>query len=321
MIQISTDLFKAKKILEKECLVAIPTETVYGLAGNIYSDKAIKNIFKTKNRPYHNPLIVHIHSLEILPKIVKEVPEKAKKLAEVFWPGSLTLVLKKSDSVPSIISAGKETVAVRIPNHPLTLELLKNLDFPLAAPSANPFGSISPTTSEHVVHYFKDQLEMVLEGGACSNGIESTIIGFENDEVILYRLGSISKEEIESVIGPIKIINKNDSSPNAPGMLSKHYAPKTKIILSDNINEDVNKYTGKKIGLLLFNEFTPLAVNNKLIIEKLSTIGDLKEASANLYAAMHRLDNKSLDLIIAEKFPDLELGKSINDRLERATKE
>jgi L-threonylcarbamoyladenylate synthase len=318
MIQISTDLFKAKKILEKECLVAIPTETVYGLAGNIYSDKAIKNIFKTKNRPYHNPLIVHIHSLEILPKIVKEIPEKAKKLAEVFWPGSLTLVLKKSDSVPSIISAGKETVAVRIPNHPLTLELLKNLDFPLAAPSANPFGSISPTTSEHVVHYFKDQLEMVLEGGACSNGIESTIVGFENEEVIIYRLGSISVEEIESVVGPIKIKNKNNKSPNAPGMLSKHYAPKTKTILTENIKAEIINYPDSKIGVLLFND---LYINEKNIEKEiLSNNWNLKEASANLYAALHRLDEKGLDIIIAEKFPENDLGKSINDRLERATK-
>lgn len=318
MIKISTDIFEAKKILEKEDLVVIPTETVYGLAGNIYSIKAIDSIFKTKNRPSNNPLIVHIDSYEKLADLVEEIPEKAKKLAEVFWPGSLTLVLKKKKSVPYTITAGKETVAVRVPNHQLTLELLKNLDFPLAAPSANPFGSISPTTAQHVVDYFKDTLEMVLDGGDCVNGIESTIIGFENENPILYRLGSLSVEEIESIIGPIKIMNENNSSPLAPGMLSRHYAPKTKTIVSENIKEELKKHKNLKIGLLLFNDDIDSCEN--IVKEILTDKKDLKEAAANLYAAMHRLDRKNLDLIIAEKFPNNSLGKSINDRLNRATK-
>lgn len=318
MIKISTDILQAKKILKKEGLVAIPTETVYGLAGNIYSIKAIDSIFKTKNRPSNNPLIVHIDSYEKLADLVEEIPEKAKKLAEIFWPGSLTLVLKKKKSVPYTITAGKETVAVRIPNHPLTLELLKQLDFPLAAPSANPFGSISPTTAQHVVEYFKDTLGMVLEGGNCENGIESTIIGFENENPILYRLGSLSIEEIESIIGPIKIMNENNSSPMAPGMLSRHYAPKTKIIVSENIKEELKKHPNLKIGLLLFKE--DIDSNENIVKELLTNNKDLKEAAANLYAAMHRLDRKNLDLIIAEKFPNNSLGKSINDRLKRATK-
>lgn len=318
MIKISTDIFEAKKILEKEDLVVIPTETVYGLAGNIYSIKAIDSIFKTKNRPTNNPLIVHIDSYEKIADLVEEIPEKAKKLAEVFWPGSLTLVLKKKKSVPYTITAGKETVAVRIPNHQLTLELLKKLDFPLAAPSANPFGSISPTSAQHVVDYFKDTLEMVLDGGDCVNGIESTIIGFENENPILYRLGSLSVEEIESIIGPIKIMNENNSSPMAPGMLSRHYAPKTKTIVSENIKEELKKHKNLKIGLLLFKDDIDSCEN--IVKEILTNKKDLKEAATNLYAAMHRLDRKNLDLIIAEKFPNNSLGKSINDRLNRATK-
>jgi L-threonylcarbamoyladenylate synthase len=318
MIQISKDIVKAKEILENENLVAIPTETVYGLAGNIYSEKAINKIFKTKNRPFNNPLIVHIHSKELLENIAQEIPEKAKKLAEAFWPGSLTLVLKKKETIPYSITAGKETVAVRVPNHPLTLELLKQLDFPLAAPSANPFGSISPTTSQHVADYFTDTLEMVLDGGNCENGIESTIVGFENEKAILYRLGSISVEDIESIIGPIQIVNKNDSSPNAPGMLSRHYAPKTKTILSENIEDEIKNYPTSKIGVLSFKD---LNINDENIEKEILSIkGSLKEATSNLYAAMHRLDKKGLDLIIAEKFPENDLGKSINDRLERATK-
>lgn len=318
MIKISTDLLLAKNILEKEGLVAIPTETVYGLAGNIYSHKAIDNIFKTKNRPSNNPLIIHIDSYEKLADLVEEIPEKAKKLAEVFWPGSLTLVLKKKKSVPYTITAGKETVAVRVPNHQLTLDLLKQFEFPLAAPSANPFGSISPTSAQHVVDYFKDTLEMVLDGGNCKNGIESTIIGFENEVPILYRLGSISVEEIESVVGPLKILNKNNDSPIAPGMLSRHYATKTKTIISENIKVELRKYANLKIGLLLFNE--DIKTSENIVKEILTNNKDLKEAAANLYAAMHRLDQKNLDLIIAEKFPNISLGKSINDRLKRATK-
>ena len=318
MIHITTDLLKAKEILEKDELVAIPTETVYGLAGNIYSEKAIQKIFETKKRPLFNPLIVHIASINKLEEIVSEIPEKAKQLADAFWPGSLTLVLRKKAHIPDSVTAGKNTVAVRVPNHELTLQLLELIDFPLVAPSANPFGSISPTTAEHVANYFPDDLEMVLEGGSCKNGIESTIIGFENDQAVLYRLGSISVEEIEAIIGPIQVKNKKENEPNAPGMFSRHYAPKTTTIQANNVELELQKHPNKKIGLLVFQN----AVSNThhVATEVLSKKGDLKEATANLYAAMHRLDKQNLDLIIAEKFPDTELGKSINDRLERATK-
>ena len=318
MIKISTKIKDAKQILKQDELVAIPTETVYGLAGNIYSETAIKKIFETKNRPSFNPLIVHIDSIDRLNNIVAEIPKKAVMLAEAFWPGSLTLVLKKKNTIPDSITAGKNTVAVRIPNHPLTLDLLKSLDFPLAAPSANPFGSISPTTAAHVADYFPDKIEMVLDGGPCANGIESTIVGFEGEEPILYRLGAISKEEIEAVIGTVKTANKNDKTPEAPGMLSRHYAPKTKTVLSTDISESINEYEGLKVGVISFTDETSL--ENISAIEILSHKGDLKEAATNLYAAMHRLDKLNLDIIIAQNFPDSDLGRSINDRLIRATK-
>jgi L-threonylcarbamoyladenylate synthase len=318
MIEISTDLIKAKKILENNDLVSIPTETVYGLAGNIYSETAIKKIFDTKKRPLFNPLIVHIHDQAALDTIAIEIPEKATKLAAYFWPGSLTLVLKKNVMIPDIITAGKDTVAVRVPNHPLTLALLKSLPFPLAAPSANPFGSISPTTAQHVADYFRDDISLVLDGGKCQNGIESTIIGFEENKAVLYRLGSISIEEIEAVIGKIEIKNNNETSPSAPGMLSRHYAPKTKTILVNDVANEIQKYEGQRIGLLLFQPNKILFPNT--VTEILSETANMKEAMSNLYAAMHRLDKENLDLIIAEKFPNNNLGKSINDRLVRATK-
>jgi L-threonylcarbamoyladenylate synthase len=315
---ISKDISKAIALLTAEELVAIPTETVYGLAGNIYSEKAIKAIFETKKRPFFNPLIVHIPSVEYLSNIVEHVPEKAKLLAEAFWPGPITLVLKKKATIPDLITAGKDTVAVRVPNHPMALELLKQLPFPLAAPSANPFSSISPTSAAHVEDYFKDKIKMVFDGGTCKSGIESTIIGFENDEPIIYRLGSTSIEAIEAVVGKVELKNKKDVAPDAPGMLARHYAPKTKTILTDNIVDKVKHYAHKKIGLLVFNsEFESEAISIRIVLSK---TGDLSEAASKLYEALHQLDKDDLDIIIAEKFPDYGLGKSINDRLTRATK-
>ena len=313
---ISKDIQKAVQLLTENQLVAIPTETVYGLAGNIFSEKAIKSIFSTKKRPFFNPLIVHIPSIDSLSDLVTHVPEKAKLLAAAFWPGSLTLVLKKSNKIPDLITAGKDTVAVRVPNHPITLALLKKLPFPLAAPSANPFGSISPTKPAHVENYFRNSIKMVLDGGSCANGIESTIIGFENEEPVIYRLGALPLEEIEAVVGAISIKNKKEEKPDAPGMLARHYAPKTSTFLVDDVAAEIEKNTGKKMGVLVFKS----SLNNENITEIiLSKNGSLQEAASRLYSAMHDLDSKNLDLIIAERFSEFGLGKSINDRLQRAT--
>lgn len=318
MTIVSDDIKKAVEVLNDEDLVAIPTETVYGLAGNIFSKKAIKKIFELKQRPLFNPLIVHTYSIGQLDKFVSHMPDKAKKLAEAFWPGSLTLILKKKSSIPDLVTAGKDTVGIRIPNHPLTLSLLKELDFPLAAPSANPFGCISPTSPLHVKNYFHGKLSMVLDGGNCQNGIESTIIGFEDEEPVLYRLGSISIEEITAIVGLIEVKNKKEVAPDAPGMLSRHYAPETSTFLVDDIVPFVAQNVDKKIGVLRFDKGLDGA--NIEATEILSDKGDLKEAASNLYAALHKLDKLDLDIIVAEKFPDYGLGKSINDRLERATK-
>lgn len=313
---ISKDIQKAITLLTNDELVAIPTETVYGLAGNIFSKKAIHKIFATKKRPFFNPLIVHVASVNALKDIVAEIPEKAKLLAEAFWPGSMTLVLKKSSKIPDLITASKDTVAVRVPNHAVTLELLEKLPFPLAAPSANPFGSISPTKPLHVENYFKEHIKMVLDGGNCKNGIESTIIGFENGNPIIYRLGALAIEDIEAVVGKISIKNKEENSPDAPGMLARHYAPTTKTILVTDVAAEVEKNKGKKIGVLVFKD----SISNDAVTEiVLSNKGLLEEAAANLYDAMHALDHQNLEVIIAEKLPNYGLGKSMNDRLQRAT--
>jgi L-threonylcarbamoyladenylate synthase len=315
---ITTDIKKAKKALKKNKLVAIPTETVYGLAGNAYDESALVEIFKLKNRPFYNPLIIHIKSASSITDVAIDIPESAMILAEKFWPGPLTLVLKKQPHISDLITAGKDTVAVRVPNHPVALELLDKLDFPLAAPSANPFGSISPTNADHVFNYFGGKLEVILDGGECEKGLESTIIGFEENQPILYRHGSISSEEIEKVTGKLSTITNSEKTPNAPGMLSRHYAPNTDTYLTNNVVELIKCFKGKRIGILVFKN----QINGKGIIHKeiLSKSGDLNEAAKNLYAAMHRLDENNLDVIIAERLPDVGLGKTMNDKLERATK-
>ena len=313
-----TDINQAQKALQANEIIAIPTETVYGLAGNAYSEEAITKIFTLKNRPLYNPLIVHIKSAEFLNNVACDIPEIALGLATAFWPGPLTLVLKKKAAIPDIVTAGKDTVAVRVPNHPVALNLLEQLDFPLAAPSANPFGSISPTSADHVYGYFKDKLEVILDGGTCDKGIESTIIGFEDNQPIVYRLGSLSIENIESKIGKVLTKTHNETAPVAPGMLSRHYAPSTDTYFTSDVKKVIQSNPHKKIGLLLFqNSLETIPVEHQ---EILSSSGNLNEAANKLYAAMHRLDKLNLDLIIAEAFPDRGLGKTLNDKLQRASK-
>jgi len=315
---ITKDLNVARLALIEDEIIAIPTETVYGLAGNAYSDNAIKKIFALKGRPLYNPLIVHIKSVSFLTSVAMDIPEVAIELAKRFWPGPLTLVLKKQSNISDLVTSGKETVAVRVPNHPLALELLNQLDFPIAAPSANPFGSISPTSARHVADFFKEELNVILDGGECERGVESTIIGFMNNQPVLYRHGSVAIKEIEELVGKVIIATTNDTSPNAPGMLSRHYAPKTDTYLSNNVAELLKTFEGRRIGLLLFKN--RIHGKGDLIQEVLSEKGDLAEATRNLYAALHRLDRAKLDLIIAERFPDEGLGKTLNDRLQRAVR-
>ncbi|TAF46520.1 MAG: threonylcarbamoyl-AMP synthase [Sphingobacteriales bacterium] len=314
---ITPHIHKAIQVLNSQGIVAIPTETVYGLAGNIYSKTAIKNIFETKQRPFYNPLIVHISSLQKLDEVAVNIPEVAYKLANVFWPGPLTLVLDKNKNIPLLVTGGKNTVAVRIPNHPIALALLNQLDYPLAAPSANLFGQLSPTSAAHVLASFKTHCPLVLDGGICQSGVESTIVGFESGKAIIYRLGAIAQEAIEAVIGILETKTLDNAAPQAPGMLSKHYAPRTKLILSNNISDSIGKYSDLKIGLLLFKNYKGYSIAHQ---EVLSANGNLTQAASNLYAALHRLDNCGLDVIIAERMPNDGLGCTINDRLERGTK-
>jgi L-threonylcarbamoyladenylate synthase len=298
-------------------VIGLPTETVYGLAANAFDIEAVLKIFQIKGRPMNNPLILHVPNVESLDLIATDIPEKARRLADAFWPGPLTLLLNKKEQIPAIVTAGHPTVAIRIPNHPVALEVLSKIPFPLAAPSANPFSRVSATTAAQVDKYFRDKIPVVLEGGSSQIGIESTIVGFQGEQVIVYRLGGIAIEQLEKVVGSVFVKNKNDQSPVAPGMLTKHYSPLTRLIVTDNIEAAIQEFQEFKIGLLLFQAKENFDSSYPQI--ELSEKGDLVEASTNLYRSMIELDEKGLDVIIAEKLPETGLGRSINDKLKRAS--
>jgi L-threonylcarbamoyladenylate synthase len=320
-------LLQAKKLLEQGELVAIPTETVYGLAANALNSLAVAKIFQVKNRPTFDPLIVHTHHITEIAKYARIFPPILQKLAEKFWPGPLTLLLPKQAIIPDLVTAGLDTVALRIPNHSLTIKLLQSLDFPLAAPSANPFGYISPTTAEHVRQQLGDKIPLILDGGASQIGIESTIVGFAQGEVVIYRLGGISLEEVVKVVGKVKVNPHSSSNPTAPGMLESHYSPRKPLFINTIKKElflnqgywefpQVGKCIAEEIGVLNFTstlDYLPLE-NQMVLSEKASFI----EAAQHLFAAMRHLDAMKVKLIITELLPEEDLGRAINDRLRRA---
>ncbi|MFN0049488.1 MAG: L-threonylcarbamoyladenylate synthase, partial [Cytophagales bacterium] len=311
MAEISTNIQKAIALLIDNEVIGFPTETVYGLAGNALSESAVLKIFDVKQRPKFDPLILHTSSIQRIEDFVLEIPDVAYQLFERFSPGPITILLPKKSNIPDIVTSGLSQVAIRIPNHPLALNLLQKLPFPLAAPSANPFGYISPTSAQHVDNQLGTKIKLILDGGESGIGVESTIIGFEKKKPVIFRLGGLSIEEIEEVTGKLEV-RESSSSPAAPGMLKSHYAPQKPFLLGD-INELLNKNKGKKIGLLSFRD--QYKFENSYI---LSTSGNFLEASKNLFKYLRILDESNVDIILAELVPDQNLGKAINDRLRRA---
>ena len=306
----SADISKAAKLLQKGGVVAFPTETVYGLGADAFNEQAVARIFEIKNRPRFDPLIVHIASADQLPRVAAQMPLKAKKLAAHFWPGPLTLILPKTPAVPDIVTAGGDTVGVRMPDHLIALALIRASGEPVAAPSANPFGATSPTTAAHVRNQLGKRVDMILDGGPCRVGLESTVIEFPaRGKPRVLRLGGLAVEDIEAVIGQVAVAAHSSSKPKAPGMLERHYAPRTPLVIG-------GKPKGKRIGLIRFSGVASLG--KFAAIEVLSRKGDLREAAANLFAAMRRLDALKLDAIVAEFAPEEGLGRAINDRLRRA---
>lgn len=315
MAPIGSDILHVKKLLEAGSVVAIPTETVYGLAGNAYDETTVLKIFRTKRRPSFDPLIVHASCLQQIQEFVKYFPSKALELAHRFWPGPLTLVLEKKSIIPDMVTAGLPTVGVRVPQHVLTHQLLHQLDFPLAAPSANPFGYISPTTPQHVQDQLGIHIPYILDGGACTVGVESTIIGFDAEQPVLYRLGGVSLETIERTVGPVKVVRQANNHPQAPGMIANHYAPKKPLIVG-KLTTLIDRYATKQVGLLSFQQYYTSIVRDRQVV--LSLTGNLEEAAQKLFTALRTLDTLPVEIILADLVPSIGIGRAINDRLKRA---
>ena len=298
------DTAAAAEILRSGSLVAFPTETVYGLGADARNNMAVANIFAAKSRPHFNPLIVHVANLEAVEKIA-ELSKPAYALAAAFWPGPLTLVLPRhaERGLSDLVTAGLDTVAIRVPAHPLAQKLLNAFNGPVAAPSANPSGKISPTTADHVIEGLSGKIAAVIDGGRCGVGLESTIIGFDNGPVLL-RSGGLPIEVIEAALNT-KIAQNSSNTITAPGQLKSHYAPSAKLRLNAEAPESGETWLG--FG---HHDFNVPNLN-------LSENHDLTEAAANLFAHMRALDKISTKIAVAP-IPLTGLGLAINDRLERA---
>lgn len=314
--RVGSDRIFAKDQLLHGRLVAFPTETVYGLGAHALDAAAVARIFEAKGRPHFDPLIVHVHNLKALSPLIADFPSLAERLGKAFWPGPLTLVLPKTPIVPDLVTAGLPTVAVRIPAHPMALELLELAGVPVAAPSANRFGRLSPTSAEHVAEQLGERIDYILDGGSCNVGVESTVVDLTSDPPRLLRPGGISLEELQSVVGEIALNTWTDAekTPAAPGMLTKHYAPETRVVRLESLQD----FDGdpSKCGLLTLAPVSEAAGFRH--VETLSPTGDLREAATNFFAAMRRLDAADIEQIAALTFPNTGLGRALNDRLQRA---
>ncbi len=306
----SQSIARAAAALRSGGVVAFPTETVYGLGALAFDRAAVARIFEIKQRPSFDPLIVHVLDRAMLASVVSRVPESAERLIDRFWPGALTLVLGKSAAVPGLVTAGLSTVAVRVPSHPVARTLLATLGAPLAAPSANPFGHLSPTRAQHVSEGLGDRVDLVLDGGPCEHGIESTIVALEPRPALL-RPGAIPIEAIESITGPLERGARTGPA-TAPGQLPHHYAPRTPLRLIDPALVPLAQR--RRAGLLALRDES----EGYAAVRTLSREGDLRAAAASFFEALHELDSLGLERIDAQPLPEAGLGLAMMDRLVRA---
>jgi L-threonylcarbamoyladenylate synthase len=305
---------EAAKIIRNGGVVAFPTETVYGLGADALNPLAVARIFEIKARPRIDPLIVHIADPESAHRY-GVLPAQAQRLITKFWPGPLTLIVEKKPSVPSIVTAGLETVALRIPAHPAALSLIQTARCGIAAPSANPFGYVSPTEARHVAEQLGDSIDMILDGGSCAVGVESTILSLIGVSPSILRVGGTPVEELEAIMGKLDILTDIDQQPQAPGQLKRHYATQTRLEIVDAATEKLNP--DERTGLLSLT--IPANPEKYASVEALSPSGDMREAAANLFRALRRLDALSLDRIIARPVKEEGLGTAIMDRLRRCS--
>jgi L-threonylcarbamoyladenylate synthase len=313
-----TDIDRAASLIANGQLVAFATETVYGLGANAYDARAVARIFEVKERPRFDPLIVHLGDTGWLEDVVRSVPPLAQRLIDAFWPGPLTLILPKTDRIPDLVTAGLPTVGVRMPSHPSALALLQRANVPIAAPSANLFGHVSPTTAQHVAEQLEARIDYILDGGSCTVGVESTIVDVSGEQPTLLRPGGLALEVLEAEIGPIRVpdaITAENEPQHSPGRLLRHYATRTPLMVVDH---DQTLPGSGSVGLLTL--VAEPGDERYAAVEVLSLHGDLTEAAVNLFAAMRRLDARGLDGIEARFVPESGLGRAINDRLRRAAR-
>jgi len=314
---VGTDISRAAEVLRAGGLVGMPTETVYGLAANALDVRAVAKVFAAKGRPTFDPLIVHLADLSELSRVVSHVPAIALQLAEV-WPGPLTLVLPKADCVPDLVTSGLPGVGVRVPAHPMAQQLLRTCGCPLAAPSANPFGGISPTTASHVLEGLGDRLDYVLDGGPCRVGVESTVVSLMGGVPVLLRPGGVGPERLRELVGEYETARADadldDAAQPAPGMLSRHYAPRTPLRLIAAAERAVPS-PGLRSGLLTWGPELEISGFDRIF--RLCSEGIPEICAAGFFAALRDLDSAGLDVIIARKFLDVGLGVALNDRLRR----
>lgn len=324
------DIQEVANLLRGGKVIAIPTETVYGLGANALDSNAVKKIFEAKGRPSDNPLIVHIATLDQLDELVTNVSDISRKLIDAFWPGPLTLVFHRKEGIPNVVTAGLSSVAVRMPAHPITLNIIKTANIPIAAPSANRSGKPSPTTAEHVLTDLKGLIDGIVDGGATGIGVESTVIDVSEEYPTILRPGGVTIEEIESVIGKVNVdpalINKSDK-PKSPGMKYKHYAPQGfATILSGNekrVVEEINHLAkkamteGKKVGILTLEEHEHLIDSASLILSY-GTKDNLYPLAEHLYDALRTFDHHEINVILIEGVEERGIGLTIMNRLKKA---
>ncbi len=313
------------EILKWGGLAAIPTETVYGLAANAFDGEACANIFKAKGCPGDNPLIVHICDMEMLSDVVSEVPEGARLLAEKFWPGPLTIIMKKSGKIPMVTSANLPTVAVRFPAHPVAREIIKKTGLPLAAPSANLSGSPSPTTFQHCVNDLMGRVDAIIDGGPCSVGVESTIISLAGEKPVLLRPGYVTLEQLRETIGEVElskaVLEKLDEGEKvlSPGMKYKHYAPKAAVSLVKGSSEKyvnfVNEHAGEGVYALCFDEEAPVLKTKTVAYG--SEFSDAEQAE-HIFEALRELDSLGAKRVFAHSPKITGVGLAVYNRLVRA---
>lgn len=323
---------QASDILRNGGMVAFPTETVYGLGADALDEKASAKIYAAKGRPSDNPLIVHVADVKQLEPLVKNIPDNAVKLMDKFWPGPMTLIFEKSDIVPSGTTGGLQTVAIRMPNHPVALNLIKNSQVAIAAPSANTSGRPSPTTAQHVENDLSGKIDMIIDGGAVGIGIESTIVDVTVNPPMILRPGYITKKMLEDVVGDVEvdkaILGKMspDAKPKAPGMKYKHYAPKADLTMfrgeKDAVVNHINSLAkegiaeGKKIGIIASDETFSMYKEGNVI--SIGTRSDDDSIARNLYAVLRKFDDMNVDVIYSEIFEDDGLGQAIMNRMLKA---